>query len=159
MSPDRSQPQFRLATPDDAELLLDFMRDYYAFDGHHYEREKARPALLGLLKSPAFGLAWLIFDAATPVGYIVLCFGYSLEYLGRDAFIDEFYLKESHRGRGWGRKTLEFVRGQAQLHTVRAIHLEVVRRNVAALEFYRKFGFADHDHHMMTLHVPGRFRQ
>jgi hypothetical protein len=55
MPPDRSQPEFRLARPDDAELLLDFMRDYYAFDGHHYEREKARTALLALLVNPAFG--------------------------------------------------------------------------------------------------------
>jgi len=154
MPPDRSEPEFRLATPDDAELLLDFMRDYYAFDGHHYERESARAALLEMLINPAFGLAWLILDSVTPVGYVVLCFGYSLEYLGRDAFIDEFYLIESHRGRGWGRKTFEFVRAQAQLQNVRAIHLEVVRRNTAAREFYRKLGFTDHDHYMMTLRLP-----
>jgi diamine N-acetyltransferase len=158
MPPDRSEPEFRLATPDDAELLLDFMRDYYAFDGHHYERENARTALMallndGLLKNPAFGMTWLVFDSATPVGYIVLCFGYSLEYLGRDAFLDEFYLIESHRGRGWGIKTFEFVRAQAQLQNVRAIHLEIVRRNTAAREFYRQLGFKDHDHHMMTLRL------
>lgn len=151
MPPDLSQPKFRLATAADAELLLDFMQEYYAFDGHHYEREKARTALLGLLTNPAFGLAWLILDSATPVGYIVLCFGYSLEYLGRDAFIDEFYLVASHRGRGWGRKTFEFVRVEAQRQSVKAIHLEVVRRNTAALGFYRKLGFKDHDHYMMTI--------
>lgn len=129
------------------------MRDYYAFDGHHYDREPARAALLRLLNHSAFGFAWLVLDSGTPVGYIVLCFGYSLEYLGRDAFIDEFYLIESHRGRGWGRKTLEFVAEQARLHSVRAIHLEVVRRNTAALEFYRKVGFQDHDHRLMSLRV------
>jgi ribosomal protein S18 acetylase RimI-like enzyme len=153
MPSDRSQPEFRLATSADAELLLDFMRDYYAFDGHHYEREPARTALLGLLKNPEFGLAWLVFDSGTPVGYVVLCFGYSLEYLGRDAFIDEFYLLESHRGRGWGRKTLDFVCEQARLHQVRAFHLEVVRSNTAALEFYRKLGFQDHGHHLMSLRI------
>jgi len=151
---DRSQPEFRLATPADAEVLLDFMRDYYAFDGHHYEREKARAALVDLLKNPTLGLAWLILDSAVPVGYIVLCFGYSLEYLGRDAFIDEFYLVESHRRQGWGSRAFEFVREHARGHHIRAIHLEVVRRNTAALEFYRKLGFKDHDHYMMTLRLP-----
>ena len=102
MSPDVSQPEFRLATSADADLLLDFMRDYYLFDGHRYQREPARTALLGLINNPVFGLAWLVLDSGTPVGYIVLCFGYSLEYLGRDAFIDEFYLTESHRGRAAG---------------------------------------------------------
>jgi GNAT superfamily N-acetyltransferase len=153
MPPDPSQPEFRLATPADGELLLDFMRDYYAFDGHHYERGQARVALLGLLNNSVLGLAWLILDRATPVGYIVLCFGYSLEYLGRDAFIDEFYLIESHRRRGWGRKAFEFVSDQAHLQDIKAIHLEVVRRNTNAFEFYRKLGFKDHDHHLMTLRL------
>ena len=152
MSPE-SQPDFRLATPADAELLLDVMRDYYAFDGHHYEREKARVALLGLLNNPAFGLAWLILDSATPVGYIVICYGYSLEYLGQDAFIDELYVIESYRGRGWGKKTMEFVREQTHQQNIRAIHLEVVRRNTNALHFYHKIGFKDHDHHLMTLRL------
>ena len=152
MSPD-AQPEFRLATPADAERLLDFMHEYYTFDGHHYDREAARTALLGLLKNPVFGLAWLILDSGTPVGYIVLCFGYSLEYLGRDAFVDEFYLIESYRGRGWGRKALQFACEQARLHHIRAIHLEVVARNSSALEFYRKFGFKDHGHHLMSLPI------
>jgi diamine N-acetyltransferase len=153
MSPEHPHPEFRLATPADSELLLDFMRDYYAFDGHHYDRKAARGALLGLLNNPAFGLVWLVLDSGTPIGYIVLCFGYSLEYLGRDAFIDEFYLLESHRGHGWGRATMDFAREQARLHHVRAIHLEVVHRNTAALEFYRKLGFQDHGHHLMSLPV------
>jgi hypothetical protein len=38
------------------------------------------------------------------VGCVVLTLGYSLELLGRDAFIDEFYLREVYRGRGWGRQ-------------------------------------------------------
>jgi ribosomal protein S18 acetylase RimI-like enzyme len=151
--PPESQPAFCLATPDHAELLLDFMRDYYAFDGHHYDRVRARSALLALLQNPSFGVVWLIFDGSAPVGYIVICFGYSLEFLGRDAFIDEFYLIESHRGRGWGRRAFEFVRQEAQKHEVRAIHLEVVRRNTHALEFYRRLGFKDHDHYMMTLRL------
>ena len=153
MRPDRSEPEFRLATPDDGELLLYFMRDYYAFDGHHYEREKARAALLvllndGLLKNPACGMAWLILDSATPVGYIVLCFGYSLEYLGRDAFLDEFYLIESHRGRGWGRKTLEFVRAQAQLQSVRGRPPQYRSSGVLPQD-----GLPGSRHYMMTLRL------
>ena len=150
MPPDRSQPEFRLATPSDADLLLDFMRDYYAFDGHHYVREKARAALLGLLNNSAFGLVWLVLDSATPVGYVVVCFGYSLEFQGRDAFLDEFYLVESHRRHGWGTRTIEYVRKQVALHNIRAIHLEVVHRNAVALEFYRKLGFTDRGHYLMT---------
>jgi len=156
MSPDPVAPEFRQATVADANLLLDFMRDYYAFDGHHYDRDKARAALLTLLQdsesaTPTFGIVWLILDNALPVGYIVLCFGYSLEYHGRDAFIDEFYLLASHRRRGWGKTTIAFLQAQGRLRNIRAFHLEVVRRNTTALKFYRKLGFKHHDHHLMTL--------
>jgi diamine N-acetyltransferase len=152
-----TDPSFRLATPDDAELLLEFMREYYAFDGHGFDKVRARAALLALLGEPAFGYAWLVLDNATPVGYIVLCLGYSLEYLGKDAFLDEFYLRASHRGRGWGRKTLDFVEEQARLRGVRSIHLEVVRGNAAAKELYRKSGYQDHEHLLMSKWIEQHF--
>src|ERR1700739_3946413 len=79
-------PQFRLAVENDADLLLEFMQAYYVFDGHGFDREKARTALVSLLRDARFGRAWFILDGASAVGYIVLCFGYSLEWLGRDAF-------------------------------------------------------------------------
>jgi ribosomal protein S18 acetylase RimI-like enzyme len=145
----KNDPQFRLAVESDADSLLDFMRDYYAFDGHGFDREKARVALTALLRDSSLGLASLIFDGDAldnhaAVGYVVLCFGYSLEWLGRDAFVDEFYLREQYRGRGWGRKTMEFVEEAARAAGIRTLHLEVVPQNAAALHLYRKLGFAEH---------------
>lgn len=137
-------PQFRLANASDAELLLDFMREYYAFDGHGYDREKARAALIPLLENPSFGRAWLILDGASPVGYAVICFGYSLEWLGRDAFVDEIYLRKDYRGRGWGKQAMFFLEDAARELGVRALHLGVVRGN-PALHLYEKVGFRKHE--------------
>jgi len=121
------------------------MREYYAFDGHGFDEQKARAALTRLLNEAKLGRVWLIRDGETPVGYVVLCFGYSLEWLGRDAFIDELYLLEQYRGRGWGRKTMGFVEQVARAEGVRTLHLEVVRKNARALEVYRKMGFQEHE--------------
>jgi GNAT superfamily N-acetyltransferase len=148
-------PTLRLACESDADILLPLMREYYAFDGHHFDPEKARAALLGLLREPTFGRVWLIFDRAEIIGYVVLCFGYSLEYLGRDAFLDEFCLLASHRRQGFGTQVLKMVEEAARNIGIRAIHLEVVRRNLAAGTFYRKAGFCDHDHHLMTKWLDG----
>lgn len=139
-----SPPQFRLAVESDADLLLEFMREYYAFDGHGFDREKARVALTSLLRDETFGRAWLILDVDIPVGYIVICFGYSLEWLGRDAFVDEFFLSEAYRGRGWGRATMAFLEDAARADGIHALHLEVVQSNTKALELYRKLGFHEH---------------
>jgi len=43
-------PQFRLATESDVDILLPFMREYYAFDGHGFDEQKARVALATLLR-------------------------------------------------------------------------------------------------------------
>lgn len=139
-------PQFRLAAESDADTLLEFMRAYYAFDGHGFDQARARVALTALLRDANLGRAWLIFDSDTPdgdaaVGYVVLCFGYSLEWLGRDAFVDEFFLLPEYRGHGWGRRTMEFVEDAARAAGVRTLHLEAMRENDAAQKIYGKMGF------------------
>ena len=139
-----AEPSFHAAGECDADTLLRFMREYYAFDGHGFDEPKARAALLTLLRDRTLGAAWLILDGNAPVGYAVLCFGYSLEWLGRDAFIDEFYLSERYRGRGWGRKTLAFIEDAARALNITTLHLEVVQDNISALEIYRQLGFSEH---------------
>jgi GNAT superfamily N-acetyltransferase len=143
-------PTLRIASEADTDLLLGFMREYYTFDGHAFDRAKARDALLGILRDESLGRVWLVCDGDIAVGYIVVTYGYSLEYLGRDAFVDEFYLRVSHRGRGWGRQILDRVEQAARSQGIRALHLEVVRANRSALQVYRKLGFRDHDHYLMT---------
>ena len=144
------EPSFRAADESDVDTLLALMRDYYAFDHHPFDPDKARLALIGLLKNASLGRIWLICAGKRAVGYIVLTFGYSLELLGRDAFIDEFFLLESHRGKGWGRKTMEFVEQAAGAHGVHAIHLEVTRHNRRAQAFYPRLGFKDRQHYLLS---------
>jgi ribosomal protein S18 acetylase RimI-like enzyme len=140
-----AEPSFRVAEEGDTAALLNFMRAYYAFDGHGFDEEKASAVLTTLLRNPNLGRVWIILDAEAPVGYVVICFGFSLEWLGRDAFVDEFYLLPEYRGHGWGRKTMAFIEDAARSLVVRALHLEVVRQNAAALQIYRKLGFKDRE--------------
>src|ERR1700758_3001214 len=131
-------PQFRLAQAADSELLLDFMQHLYTLDGYGYDREKARAALNPLLGNSEVGRAWIILDGVSPVGYAVLCFGYSLEWLGRDAFIDEIFLRENYRDRGWGKQIMKFLEDSARELGIRALHLGVVPGNQRALHLYEK---------------------
>ena len=133
------------------------MQEYYAFDGHGYDREKARAALLPLLQNPSFGRAWIILDDKRPVGYAVLCFGYSLEWLGRDAFVDEFYLHKEYRGRGWGKKTMVFLEDAARELRIRALHLEVVEGNETAQGLYKRLGFKPHKSVFLSKWIASEF--
>lgn len=149
------QPTLEYAKADEHELLLELMEEYYRFDHLLSDRQKAEAALIELLEDQTFGYVWLIRGDTVPAGYIVLTLGYSLEYHGRDAFIDEFYLRAPFRGQGWGQIAIAHVEGQARRLGVRAVHLEVERENRAAQALYRKAGYADHDRYLMTKR-PGR---
>jgi diamine N-acetyltransferase len=141
---------FTVATPDDIPTLLQFMREYYEFDHLRFDERVARAALERMVSDATLGCIWLIRYAGEPVGYLVLTFGYSLEYGGRDAFVDEVYIRSSHRGKGIGTAALKFAEEQCRALDVRALHLEVERANTNAYGVYRNFGFVDHDRFMMT---------
>jgi len=147
------QPAFRMAADSDVDTLLSLMCEYYAFDHHPFDRARAETAVRGLLQDPALGGIWLICDREAVVGYVALTFGYSLELLGRDAFVDELFLLESHRRRGWGRQAVAFIEQAARALGVRALHLEVTQHNHNANQFYRKLGFQDREHHLFTKQI------
>lgn len=154
---------FRPATPGDVAPFLVLQRAFYADDGYPFREAEARANLLRLLADPNLGRVWVTEDAGTVVGYVVLTFGFSLEFRGRDAFLDELYLAPGHRGRGLGQKALALVEAACREMGVRALHLEVEKHKTAAQALYRKIGFDDHDRYLMTkwidttrvLMVPG----
>jgi ribosomal protein S18 acetylase RimI-like enzyme len=93
---------------------------------------------------------WLINNGDETIGYVVLTLGYSLEYHGRDAFIDEICIRESHRGKGIGAEVFKIVEATCRRLEVQALHLEVERANTRAQAFYHKVGFEDHDRYLLT---------
>lgn len=142
----------REATLQDEAELLRLMR---LLAGHppgaiRFDETKARAAFRNFLSLPAFGVVWLLCEESATVGYIVLTLGFSFEFHGHDAFIDELYIDTAHRRRGFGRQTLEFVEKKAREMGVNAIHLEVDRGNDSAFELYRRAGYKDHQRFLMT---------
>ena len=142
--------QFRLANPADIDTIIEFMRQFYAIDDYPFEEHAARTALENIVHDLSLGRVWLITVGEAAIGYIVVTFGYSLEYRGRDAFIDELFVLASHRNQGVGTRAIQFAVEACPALGIRALHLEVERTNVAGQTLYRKFGFQDHDRYLMT---------
>ncbi|NUS42612.1 MAG: GNAT family N-acetyltransferase [Mycobacteriaceae bacterium] len=124
----------RRAGPGDLSSLLVLIREFYEVDRHHYDERVLSAALLPLLADDTVGQVWL-FDT----GYAVLAWGYSLESGGRDALIDEFYVR--NRGGGIGAKVLPELIDACQGAGARKVFLETEDRNEAARRFYRRNGF------------------
>ena len=77
----------------------------------------------------------------TILAYVVLTLGYSLEFGGRDAFVDELDVEEPHRGKGLGSVLLwHSLRGFRQAGIDR-VYLEVTAQNSGACRLYERLGF------------------
>lgn len=134
----------------DIDMLLDLMAEYYAFDHIPYDRQEARAALEGLMSDRSLGRVWLIRAGGEAAGYCVLTLWYSLEFRGRAAFVDELFVKERFRGKGIGTKALAFLAETARLLGVKALRLEVEKKNVDAIKLYGTSGFESEDRDLMT---------
>jgi ribosomal protein S18 acetylase RimI-like enzyme len=154
--------RIRAAVPADVEALLSLMQALYLEDGTKpLETAAARRALEELLATPQLGRVWVAADgeqagarigadAGAPVAYVVLTLGYSLEWHGRDAFIDEVYVAPGWRGRGVGRALLDLAEREARAMGVRAVHLEVEPGNARARAVYEQAGYEDNRRRLAT---------
>jgi GNAT superfamily N-acetyltransferase len=144
------KPVFTLADASDVELLVELMREFYAFDHIAFDEGAARVALEQILRDRRLGVIHLIRVETEAAGYLVLTFGFSLEFGGRDAFVDELFLRENFRGRGIGKASLELAGEVCREEGINALHLEVDRVNTRAQDLYRQAGFRDHDRYLLT---------
>ncbi|NEQ26006.1 MAG: GNAT family N-acetyltransferase [Microcoleus sp. SIO2G3] len=144
------ETSFKRAEMSDLEILMEFIREFCEVDQHPFDDSSVRVALTKIVSDDSLGRVWLIKHNSQAIGYIVLTFGYSLEYRGREAVIDEIYIRESHQRQGIGKRAIEFVEEVSPSLEIKVLHLEVERENIAAQHFYRKVGFEDQDSYLMT---------
>lgn len=150
--------QLDLAAESDLGVLLPLVAAYHAFEQVDMTDAQRAAALAPLLRPQApEGRVWLVRRRGEAVGYVAVCFGYSIEFRGRDAFLDELYIAEPFRGQGIGRAVVEQTKRLAAALGLRALHLEVTRDNERARKLYGSLGFeARTRFHLMSCSLADR---
>jgi GNAT superfamily N-acetyltransferase len=105
--------EIRLARPDDVEALRVCARAFHAEDGHALPAAGEK-ALAALIEDRSSGCVLVLESRGEIVGYAAVCYGYSVEYGGRDGFIDDLYVTPAFRRRGFGRRLFEAAERQAR---------------------------------------------
>jgi GNAT superfamily N-acetyltransferase len=148
--------RIKAPTPRDRRSLLKLMQAYYRFEGITFNRREIASGLSLLLKHPTIGAAWLILNRGKPVGYFILTFGFDLEFGGWLAGLTDLYIEARHRRKGIGRTALQQAEEFCRSRGVKAIELQVTRKNVSVVEFYRSIGFEAFDRIPMRKRIgPG----
>ena len=133
---------FRDITSADREIVIPMVVDFYHTDAVDHEvpaeimerafaaaADPAEPLLRGVL----------VCDGAEVVGYVYMTFCYSAEVGGRCVFIEEIFLKEEHRGKGYGKQIMAWM--EAEYPEVRRFRLEVTQVNKSAIALYEGSGY------------------
>lgn len=142
--------KFKLAEIADIEFLLEMISEFYALEQISFDEKVARSALSQLIENEFFGCVWLLQNEVETIGYVALIFGFSLEYGGRDALIDELYLRENFRGQGFGTDAIKFVENFCRENDIKALHLEVSHHNAKARALYERLKFVDYERYFLT---------
>jgi GNAT superfamily N-acetyltransferase len=141
---------YRKAESADIKILLELVKEFHEHEQIAFDEKVDDDVLSNFLANDSLGQLWLIQQESEVIGYLILTLGYSVEYRGRDAFIDEFYLRPQYRKQGIGTKTLAFAEDACRVLGVQAIHLEVDFDNPDAHRLYDKIGYQRHNRFLMT---------
>ncbi|MEO1452346.1 MAG: GNAT family N-acetyltransferase [Pseudomonadota bacterium] len=130
-----------LAGAGDLAALEPMVAAYHDEEGIASELEHREAAIAPLLEGSPHGCVYLIGPRRAPVGYMVVTFGWSVEFGGLDGFIDELYIRPGVRGRGMASEALHALLPLLDEAGVRALHLEVSVDRPRLERFYARAGF------------------
>jgi GNAT superfamily N-acetyltransferase len=129
------------------------MTDFHSKDRIPWHATDAKRAISELLATKAYGIFWLIEVDGPSIGFLVLTLGFSLEFHGRTAFVDEFYMRPEFRRQGFGRKALHQMAEYCARHGIRAVQLEVEHANPRVHRLYKREGFEDRGFYILSKRI------
>lgn len=138
-----------LASLDDLERVLPLVAAFHAEEGIEQDDATRRAALTPLLEGSPHGCVYLAGPTRAPIGYVIITFGWSVEFGGMDGFVDEVFIRPGVRGRGIGTEILLALPKTLATAGMKALHLEVDRRNVNARRVYEKLRFECREDYML----------
>ncbi|EPX78468.1 GNAT family N-acetyltransferase [Salipiger mucosus] len=130
-----------LAGPEDLDRLLPLVAGFHAERGNEIDADHIGAALAPLLEGQPHGAVWLIGPRKAPVGYVAVSFGWSLQFGGLDATVNEIFIRAAVRRRGMGGEALDVLAKGLRDSGITALHIEVDRDDEGLQRFYRRARF------------------
>ncbi len=134
---------FRQATLSDLTTIVDLAAQFYHYFGYKFEYNHHQTITRQFLENPHFGSIWMMESEGTTVGYLALTYGFTFEFGGKDAFVDELFVAEAYRNRGFSKKALTEIQSKMSELGLCALHLQVEHYNQNAKRLYEAVGFKD----------------
>ena len=133
--------QIRSATVSDVSVILSFVKKLASYERLSHEvvatEELIRETLFGLRRTAEIAIGYL---EAQPVGFVLFFHNYST-FLGKPGlYIEDLFVDEDYRRRGYGRALLLHVARLAKERGCGRLEWSVLNWNQPAIDFYKKLG-------------------
>jgi ribosomal protein S18 acetylase RimI-like enzyme len=142
-----------LARPEDLAKLMGLVAAFHAEAGLDVSDEARAAALAPLLEGSPHGAVYLVGPSKGPIGYIVVTFGWSVEFGGLDGFIDEIFIRPAIRGRGIASEVITSLCTMLKSVEMKALHLEVDPSTETAMRLYRRCHFRPREGYVLMSRV------
>lgn len=137
----------------DISIITQMMQDFYAIDNYPMDIEVNKNLFQEFISNEHLGKSWLMYSENEIVGYIILTFIFSFEYAGKIAFVDELFIKETARGKGFGKEAIQFIQREVPKLSLKLLYLEVEPHNENAQKLYLAHDFELHNRKLMKYKV------
>jgi len=131
----------RKAEKNDSSLILDFIRLLAKYE--HLENEViATTEQLEktiFLKDSSIEV-FFAYEGKTPVGFMLIFQNYSTFLAQPGIYLEDLYVKEAYRGKGYGKKMLQFLARLAVERNCGRLEWAVLDWNKPAIDFYQSIG-------------------
>jgi GNAT superfamily N-acetyltransferase len=124
----------RPATKADFADILALFREFSIFQK---TPEKLHITLEQLIEDEQYFQCFIAVADGQIIGFATYFFAY-YSWTGRAIYLDDLYVKDSHRKYGIGRQLLDTVINFAKDNNCRTVRWLVSRWNINAIEFYKK---------------------
>ena len=152
----------RRCTPADERIWVEMNREFMAYE---YEDEnvwespldKGDPAEVfrRILSEPEGGSAlFMVEDEGRPIGFMNTVIFYSVWAHGKVLFLDDFFIREPYRGKGYGRAALAELEKIIQGWGLLRVQLLAEDTNPKAVRFYQRVGYGRQGINLFCKYLP-----
>ena len=98
-------------------------------------------------------ILFAIIEEEKMIGFMNIQCCYSVWSHGKVFFLDDFFIEENFRGKGYGEKALKDLQEYAKKIGIKRIQLMAENTNPKAIEFYKKHKFNEQEIHLFLKYL------
>jgi GNAT superfamily N-acetyltransferase len=133
--------EIKPATKNDAGIILELIKDIAEYEKLSDQVEATEESIVKyLFKEKAFAECLIGFENQVPIGFALFFHNYSTFVSKPGIYLEDLFVKEKYRGKGYGKKLLLRLVKIAHERNCGRVEWSVLNWNKPAIDFYESLG-------------------